>query len=168
MPTRYSQASDGARPVNKILSSLINIVPARTSLSGDDIEWRLDLVSVSRLGEALDRIQSTRQACRRDRDNFKAEFAIDLFMHLLKTHSFLEADRARFGWRDEAKILYEKDTLLKDGLSFDAFQFARKRAGKRMSKVGRQRRGPDRRSIVKLYLRFGGGADLPLLLQFRD
>ncbi len=154
--------------MNTILRSLINIVPTRVSLSGDDIEWRLDLVSLSRLGEALDRIHSARQACRPDRDNFKAEFAIDLFMHLLKTQSFLEANPARFGRRDEAKILYEKDTFLKDGLSFDAFQFARKRAGKRMSKVGRQRRGADRRSIVKLYLRFAGGADLPLLLQFRD
>ena len=73
-------------------------------------------------------------------------------MHSFETQRFLETDPPRFGWRDEAEILYEEDTLLIDRLRFDTLQLAGKRARKRVSKIDRQGSGADDRPVVKLYL----------------
>ena len=40
-------------------------------------------------------------------------------MDLLETQSFLKADPPSFGRRDEAKIPYKENTLLKDRLRLD-------------------------------------------------
>ena len=45
-------------------------------------------------------------------------------MDPLKTQSFLETDPACRGRGNKAKIFYKEDSLLKDSLGLDAFQFA--------------------------------------------
>jgi hypothetical protein len=120
-------------------------------------------------GGAPDRIHSFQQAAQCNGDKLKAEVAIDLFMHSFETQGLLAADPPRFGRRDEAKIVYEEDTLLIDRLRFDAFQLARKRVRKRVSEVDRQGSGADDRAVVKLYLvGLARGSKLPLPLQFSD
>lgn len=90
-------------------------------------------------------------------------------MNQLKAQSFLEADPSCSGRGDEAKIPYEENTIVKDGLGRDAVQFSRKRIGNRMSKISCQGHGADSGAIVELYpVRFAGRAKLPLSLQISD
>src|SRR4029077_4389662 len=82
---------------------------------------------------------------------------------------FLKADPPCFSRCDEAKIMDEEDAFLKDRCRFEALQFARKRAGERVSKVGRQGRSADGRPIVKLnFVRFTRRLKLPPSLQFSN
>ena len=90
-------------------------------------------------------------------------------MDALETECFLESDASRFGRRDETKISYEENALLKNRLALDTFEFASKRIGHGVSEIERQGSGADGGAIVKLYLsRFEGRAQLAGLLQICD
>ena len=76
----------------------------------------IDSAGSARLKRSLDRSHPIGHACRFDRNDLKAEFTIDLFVDPFKTQSLLKADPPRFGRRNEAKIPYKENTLLKDRL----------------------------------------------------
>src|SRR5260370_13857955 len=88
-------------------------------------------------------------------------------MHSLEARGTLKTDPPGFSRCEEAKILYEEDTLLVDGLCFDTLQFARKYLRERIFKVFRQGSGADDGPVVKLHLvRIVRGSNLPPSLQF--
>jgi len=90
-------------------------------------------------------------------------------MDALETECFLESDAARFSVRDETKIPYKENALLKDPLALDAFEFASECIGHGISEIPRQGSGADGGAIMKLYRSLlEGRSQLAGPLQFCD
>jgi hypothetical protein len=71
--------------------------------------------------------------------------------------------------RDETKIPYKENALLKNRLALDAFELASERIGHGVSEIKRQGSGADGRAIVKLNVSsLAGRAQLAGLLQICD
>jgi chromate reductase len=131
--------------------------------------WReRRLQGTARSETAHNRIHWSHRRPARDEDTLEAVLAIGFFMHAFETVR-LEAGSAASWSVDEAKVLDEEDTSLKNCLLVQTRQFARKRVGRRVSKVDRQGSCADRGSIVKLYpVRLARCTSLPSSLQLNN